>query len=72
MTYSGIIDINRYGRRTALRQRKYTRIMAMIISISMIAGIAAGIFMAWPLLLPFLLAAVAAAYFYIRYRRKRR
>jgi len=46
--------------------------MALIISICMIAGIAVGIFVVWPLLLPLIIVAGVAVYFYYRYSRGKR
>jgi len=52
-----------------VRRRNYTRILAIIVAISMIGGIAVSLFIMWPLLLPFLLVAGAAVFVYFRFFR---
>ena len=55
-----------------MRQKNYTRILALIVAMCMLAGVMVGIFVVAPLLLPFMLLAGAAAFVYYRYVRRQR
>jgi len=55
--------------RVVMRQRKYARILSLVLAISLIAGTIAGVAIAIPLMLPFLLAAGVAGYLLWRFRR---
>ena len=55
-----------------MRQSKYTKIISVVLAICLLASVAAGIFIALPMLLPFLAAACIAGYFIYRLARGKR
>ena len=55
-----------------MKQRKFTRVMALLLALSLVAGFMIGIFVVWPMLVPVLLVLGAAAFIYWRYARGKR
>ena len=54
-----------------MKSTKITKAMALIVAVCMVAGLAVGVFMAWPPLLPILLAACLAGYVFYRYKKSK-
>ena len=55
-----------------VHRKNHTRIIALIVTICMLAGIAVGIFVIWPPLLPILFIAGVLIYLLFRYTRGKR